>query len=74
MMKTRIFIKVDGTETAKGCDFKLHNTVEYAFKLTPGDYVMFADRKYVVIMIEHNLTPSEVSQDIFLQPWQKESL
>lgn len=82
-MKTRIFIKVDSSETETGAKFEYKASFEYQFKLAAGDYVMFEDKKYVVVMVEHtfstqyvslghDLSSQNVSQDIFLTPWQNQ--
>lgn len=82
-MKTRIYVKVAGSETETGAKFEYKASFEYQFKLTAGDYVMFEDKKYVVVMVEHtfstqnvslahDLSSQNVSQDIFLTPWQNQ--
>lgn len=71
-MKTRLFVKVDGSETKTGANFEYKASFEYQFKLAAGDYVMLEGKKYVVVMVEHAFSSQNVSQDIFLTLWQKQ--
>jgi len=72
-MKTKIYVKTDAPAPNGEVPFSLKATIDYSFLLKEGDYVFFRGQRHTVVHVEHNLTPPDVSQDLYIRPWQKES-